>query len=177
MTIKFGDRAAFTLLLFAFVILITSLTLGLGRVARLVPLAVAVPTLVALALQLLLDLSPRLAQTYRRLEKRDLFSVETLRAKSQARAVVEETEEKAQRDGSERQTFLWLLLLLPLVHLFGFLMALSLYVFLYFRGRADAGWLLSAAAAAGMGGLLYSVFILALGIHLYEGLLWDWLSK
>ena len=74
--IKLNGKALFTLMMLAFAGLIFYLTLDLSRVARLVPLAVVIPTLVVLILQLLLDLVPGLAEKYSRFEKRDLFAVE-----------------------------------------------------------------------------------------------------
>jgi hypothetical protein len=174
--IKLEERALFTLLLLAFVMVLCYLTLGLGRAARLVPLAVIIPTLALLAFQLTLDLVPRLARKYGSLEKKDLFSVEPLREKSRDRANPERAQEEAIRSSRELISFLWLLAMLALLYIFGFPIALPVYTFLYLKRRSGESWQLSAAAAAGMCGLVYGVLILMLRVRLYEGRLWSWLG-
>lgn len=173
--IRFDEKTLFTSAMFAFVALIFSLTLGLGRVARLVPMVVVIPTLGLLLFQLLIDMFPRVAEKFSRFEKKDVFRVEPLREKSHNEAGAEQGEEGSRRS-QEMIAFLWLSSMLALIYLFGFLIALPVYIFLYLRKRSDEGWLMSAAIAAGMFSLIYGVFILTLGIRLYEGNLWKWLG-
>ncbi|HET9531918.1 MAG TPA: hypothetical protein VFQ92_16280 [Blastocatellia bacterium] len=171
-----GERIFFTFSLLAFVVAIFCMTLGLGRAARMVPLAVAVPTMCLLAFQLVLDLSPRLARKYSSLEKKDLFKVEPLREKSSALTESEQPAEEPTGGEKESNVFLWLLVMLASLFLFGLLVGLPLYVFLYLKLRTGEGWLISSAMAAGVLGLLSLIFIFALRARLYEGELWGWLG-
>ncbi len=169
--VTFSQRAWFTFSLFAFAGVILYLTLGLGRVARMVPFAVVVPTLLLLVFQLMMDLLPRLAKTYNGWEQKDLFSVEAFREKVSQR--VEEVEGEALQGNRERNIFLWLLLMLILIYLLGFLIALPLYTLLYLKRRSE-NWLIALLIAMGIGCLVYGMSILNLGTRLYGGLLWEW---
>jgi hypothetical protein len=171
--LTFSPRAWFTLLLFGFAGVVFYMTFGLGRVAAMVPFAVVVPTLALLLFQLIMDLLPRLAKTYSGLEQKDLFHVESLREKvSQG---IEDAEGKALQRNREGKAFLWLLAMLALIYLLGFLIALPLYTLLYLRRRSER-WLLAVPVAAGIACLIYGMSILGLGTRLYEGLLWEWLG-
>lgn len=174
--IKLEEKALFTLLLFAFVAGLSVLTLGLGRVARLVPIVVVIPTFLLLALQLLLDLLPRLAEKYSVIERQDMFRVEPLREKSLSGQSAEQSEEIVLRRSRELNALLWLLAMFGLIYLFGFLIALPLYVFLYLKRQSKEGWLISITVAAGICGLLYGMFMFAIGTGLYEGHLWRWIG-
>lgn len=175
--IKFRERAWFTLILTAFVGLMLYLTINLSPVARLVPLAVAIPTMGLLIFQLAIDLAPGLEQRYRRFEKVDLLNVEHIRETISSHNQPQSANAADDVSGGRRElsAFSWSLLLLALVGLVGFLVALPVYTLLYLRWRSGESWRLSLAVAAGMGGLLYGVFIVALRLRLYEGHLWRWL--
>jgi hypothetical protein len=169
----FNQRTCLTFLLFAFAAVILYLTLGLGSVARMVPFAVVIPTLLLLLFQLMMDMLPRLAQKYSRLENKDLFQVEGLR--KQVREPVEDVEVEALQRNRERKAFLWLLVMLILIYLLGFLIALPLYTLVYLKRRSEK-WLIAVPVAVGIGCLVYGVSILNLGTRLYGGLLWQWLK-
>jgi len=173
---RFGQKAALTLLLCLFAGVVLSLSAGLGRVARMVPLAVAVPTLLLLIGQLCMDLVPRLAAGLERWEKRDLFRVEPLRERSLGRLGTDESGEPIPRARRERIALLWLSVLGCLVFLFGFLAGLPAHILLYWKMRLQARWVPSALAAAGMWILLYLLLVQLLEFPLYRGHLWDRLS-
>lgn len=168
--VTFSLRASFTFLLFGFAGVICYLTFGLGRVARMVPLAVVIPTLLLLAFQLLMDLLPRLAKTYGGLEQKDLFRVESLRGKIGQQAEDEELE--ALQRNREGKAFVWLLAMLALIYLLGFFIALPLYTLLYLKRRSE-GWVLSVVITVGIACLVYGMSLLDLGTRLYGGLLWE----
>lgn len=172
--ISFSQRALFTLWLFAFAAVILYFTCGLGRVARMVPFAVVMPTLLLLSFQLLMDMLPGLAKTYSRWEQKDLFQVEALREKVSQQA--EDGEAEMQQHNRERQAFFWLLAMLALIYFLGFLVALPLYTLLYLQRRSE-GWLRSVVIALGIACLVYGVSILNLGTSLYGGVIWRWLEK
>jgi hypothetical protein len=175
--VRFSQRACFTALLLAFAGVMFCLTFGLGRVARMVPFAIVVPTLLLLVFQLLLDLLPRLAQSYGRLENRDLFGVQGLREKlaEGGEAAEGEAAEGGQVGRKEGRAFLWLFLMLGLIYLLGLFMALPLYTLLYLKSGAER-WLTAIVMALTIACLIYGVSLLDPGARLYAGLLWNWLG-
>jgi len=174
--IRLSERVLFTLTMCLFSVLILSLSADLGRVARMVPLAVAIPTLLLLILQLCMDLMPGLAEGLQRWEKADLFKVEPLRAASSGWIAIDEKDATVPLPRRERIALLWLAALGGLVYLLGLLPGLPCYILLYWKNRLKAGWLPSAAAAAGILILLYLLLVQVLDFPLYHGLCWDWLT-
>lgn len=174
---RLNEKSLFTLVLLAFVAVMFVMTLSLGRVARLVPLVVAVPTLVLLAVQLMLDAAPGLAASFSAMELKDPFGIRP-RLESILAAVSNGGEsDDARRHLREQSTFLWLTLMFALIYLFGFVVALPSYTFLYLHRRSGEGWMTSALVAAVMAALPYGIFVVALRLHLYEGVLWNWLGR
>jgi len=174
--IKFSEKARFTLFLSAFIALLLYLTLELGRVARLVPLSVVIPTLGLLLLQLLLDLVPRLTRRCDSFELTRLYRTEWVREKVRTSFTSNPEVPPKESQTTELSMFAWLMMMLVLVCLLGFLIAVPLYTLLYLRGRSGEGWTLSLSVAGAMWSLPYAVFHLALNTRLYEGQLWGWLG-
>jgi hypothetical protein len=171
--ITFNQKACLTFLLFTFAAVIFCLTFGLGRVARMVPFAVVVPTLLLLLFQLLMDLLPRLAQKYSQLEKKDLFSVEGLR--KQVRNPAEDAKVEPTERNREGKAFLWLLAMFGLIYLLGAFIAIPFYTLLYLKRHSEK-WLTSIAVTLGICGLVYAMSVFDSGAWLYEGLLWKLLK-
>jgi hypothetical protein len=173
--IRFPERAIFTLALLAFVSFMFCFATGLGAVARLVPIAVAVPTLALLIFQLAVDLLPGLESRYRRFETVDLLGVESIR-KRVPELNPSTAENMKEHSPKEWGLFLWVLLAPGLMLLLGLLVALPLYVFLYLRYRSRESLALSLSLAGGTGFVLYGIFALTLRIRLFEGHLRLWLG-
>ena len=170
--IRFNEKALFTILLMTFAGLLFYLTINLSPVARFVPLTVLIPTLGLLIFQLALDLVPGLEERYRRFEKADLFGIERIRERVTADKI-----DKVSQSRQEFNLMLWLLMLVASIYLFGLMIALPAYTFLYLRWRSRESWKLSITIAIGIYCLIYSVFILALRVRLYEGHLLGWLGR
>lgn len=169
MRITFTQKACLTFLLFTFAAVIFCLTFGLGRVARVVPFAVVIPTLLLLLFQLLMDLSPQLAKKYSGLEKKDMFSVDGLR--KQVSPPVEEAKVEPAERNKEGKVFLWLLAMFGLIYLLGAFIAIPLYTLLYLKRHSEK-WLTSIAVTLGICGLVYAMSVFDSGAWIYEGLLW-----
>jgi hypothetical protein len=171
--IKFCEQAVFTLVLLVFVGFIFLLALDLGRLARLAPLVIVIPTLVLLVYQFGLDLVSWLALSKGRSRTMDLPGVDRL---GEAQAQLEQRTEAMRRGRRELNMFFWVLLMFAFIFLFGFSFGVPLHTLLYLKVRSGEGWLLSTAMASGMWALLYGVFGLLLPVRLYEGQLWGWLG-
>jgi len=167
-------RTGFTVLLFSLTGLLFIQTMGLGRVARLVPLKVLVPTLVLLALQLALDLFPALGRRFSPFERVRFVKADHYR--DQAKPSSTAPDPGRAFPGTEGRLFLWLLLFPVLIYFSGFPTAAPLYLFLFLKVRSGESLVLSAASAAVMWGFLLGVFTFLLDVPLHRGLLWRWLG-
>lgn len=169
---RINERQIFVLALLAFAAVMIYATVGLSEVARLVPLAVLVPTLVLLVIQLCLDLAPDFVQKHSAIERKDVFGIEKMRLKAGENAA----NAAASRGRRELSVFLWIAFLPILMFLLGSLIALPLYLLVYLKVRSKERWLLSISLAVGMFGFLYGAFVAVLHLRLHEGWLWNMLG-
>lgn len=133
---------AFDLIMLIFVAALL-LTLPEGQGARLVPLLIGVPTLIGVAYQLYVDLTP-------------------------ARHVEEAVEDKPiPVDVLRRQLVFvaWVVAFLALAWATNILIAVPIALFLVFRVLNRESWVLSAALAAGTWLFIYLVFSIGLGFQ------------
>ena len=138
------ERLAFAGGVLALVLLFFGSTLGLGALARAVPLFVVVPTLLLVGSQVAVE-----TRAYRRLVAPD-------------------------RPPSERRVgrpALWLVGVVTGIYLVGLLITVPLYVLLYLRVRAKESWGVSGASALGLGAAVYALVVYGLGTALPEGVL------
>ena len=177
--VRMFDRRAkigFTLFLLAVTALQFYLTLGLGRIARLVPLWVVVPTLGLLLLQLIADIAPpRLKwrhhpRTPWLLMARRLTEIGDTGINN---AVAGPQSNDAYLAG---RNFIWISWMVISIYLLGLLCAVPLYALLYLKTRAGQGWRSSIAVASSMGFILYALIVHVLGKTLNEGQLWSWIG-
>ncbi len=74
--------------------------------------------------------------------------------------------------GTYLQSIAWLLAILPMIYLVGYLITVPLYMFLYLKLHGER-WPLCIAVTLLVSLVLYFAFIVALGIPFYEGLLFS----
>jgi hypothetical protein len=161
--------ALFTLILLVFVVAILIATPRLGRVARLVPLVVAVPTAVLLAAQLILDLVPR-----RRTPGRGSEPTGWLRFAGRAKEAADDREalRDAKPAASSAGQLGWALLLPVTIYFLGFLIAVPLHCMIQLRCFSGERWTLSLAVPAGLCGLFVLIARLIPAIPLWQGWIW-----
>lgn len=75
----------------------------------------------------------------------------------------------------ELDPFFWLAVLLAMLYLFGFIVTIPLFTFLYLKVRSREGWPLSIILSLASWGILYALFAQVLHIALYPGLLYQYL--
>ena len=167
-------KTGFSFFLLLFATILFFLTIELGRIAALVPIKVVIPTLVLLVFQLVLDLVPGLAQKFSRFEK--VRFVRSEQHEEDARLYFSVSKPEESLAIRERRAFTWILLLLLLIYIFGLTVSVPLYTCLYIKRRAEEGWLYATGMAAGMCIMVYGIFVLILGIRLYEGVFWTWMG-
>ena len=158
----------FTILLITLGVVIFFLTFDCGRVARLIPEKVIIPTMALLMLQLVQDFIPALEKRWGAFEKLRWPEAEKLRDRARTRSEKSLDAPQIRRQGP---VLLWILSLPVLIYAVGFLVAVPIYTFVYLRLRAKKTWL-AVAMAAGCWGFLYGLFVLALRAPLYAGKIW-----
>ncbi len=165
---KLTDRTLFTLGVFVLVLVFLVLSLGYQPRARLVPLIIAVPTLLLTLLQLLIDMIPAVARRFSFFQEYDLFGIDSGRAA--------EPSEENRRSGTVYRRELgfaaWLLLLMALIYFLGYLVAIPLFLILFMRLRSSESWLMTLSITAATWAFVYVVFIMVMGAPLHPGVVW-----
>jgi hypothetical protein len=159
-----------TLLFAGFAVLIITTSLELGVVARRVPLAVAVPTLVLLMYQTFVDTvsaaGRRLSQPPAALEKRPCRQAPNSQAE----------EDAPDRGLTERGMVASISLFAIALYLLGPYPAVPLYVLLHLKILGKERWFAAVGTAMAVLGLTYVVFGVLLDVQLYEGRLLHWVA-
>ena len=165
---KFNDRTLFTLGVFVVVLGFLVLALDYQPRARLVPLIIAVPTLLLTLFQFLIDAVPAVGRRFSFFQEYDLFGIETGRA-------AEPSEEKRSSGNVFRRELsfaAWLLFLVALIYFIGYLAAIPLFMILFMRLRSSERWLVTLSITAVTWAFVYFVFIVIMGAPLHEGVVW-----
>lgn len=165
---KLTDRTLFTLGVFVLVLVFLVLSLDYQPRARLVPLIIAVPTLLLTLLQLLIDMVPAVARRFSFLQEYDLFGIDTARAAETAG----ENGSSVAVYGRELGFAAWLLLLMALIYFLGYLTAIPLFLILFLRLRSSESWFMTLAITAATWAFVYGVFIVVMGAPLHPGVVW-----
>ena len=160
-------RTWLSLLFLTIAVLLFVLTLSLGSTARLVPMAVAVPTIILLLLQFCLDLFPKYSEVVVRYMHLRLHGVETLRAKS---GVL-----KPQNSEGLGLVLIWFGAAPFLIYLLGFMLATPLYTIGFLRFHARQGWAKSLAIGVAISVVIFVLLVLAVGRPVSDGHLIQWL--
>jgi hypothetical protein len=168
------DKIIFSALLLLAGLLFLILTLPLGRVAQMVPIRVLVPTIVLLLLQLAID-------WYARGKDHALG----LRAHNKAGGLPDREVYKLPPDprsiplaatGNAVKEFSILILIgfLPLlIYLTGFILAATLFIWLYYQFLFKKPFLFSATLSLGVAFFFYVLLVLLLGMDIRSGLVWS----
>ena len=165
---KFNDRTLFTLGVFVVVLGFLVLALDYQPRARLVPLIIAVPTLLLTLFQFLIDAIPAVGRRFSFFQEYDLFGIETGRAAEPT----EETRPTGNVFRRELSFAAWLLLLVALIYFIGYLAAIPLFMILFMRLRSSERWLVTLSITAVTWAFVYFVFIVIMGAPLHEGVVW-----
>ena len=165
---KFNDRTLFTLGVFVLVLAFLVLSLDYQPRARLVPLIIAVPTLLLTLLQLLIDMSPAGGRRFSFLQEYDLFGIDAGRVAAPSG----EGRPAGTVFRRELNFAAWLLLLMALIYFLGYLVTIPLFLVLFLRLRSSESWLMTLSITAATWAFVYVVFIVIMGAPLHEGAVW-----
>lgn len=139
-------------------------TFALNPLARMVPLAVVIPTWILALAQVRLDLRETGQNVTN--EKTLFGASDEYRRKVSRHSSTGETLNRMQRSSIGAA---WVLMMFGLVYLFGLLPAAPLYTFIYVRLRGKREWPLSAAIAAGVWLLSYLLLMVLSDGSPYRG--------
>lgn len=158
-------EALFALVLLAVFLVIVLVGTGYNRKARMLPLVLGVPGVALAAAEVVRTTARR---------RRAECEAGVASGKAVEAHATEGAGPAGGREAEERKKLLemfgWVVLLIVMIWLFGFLVTIPIYVLAFMKARKER-WLLSLCFAIGSWALLYWVFVLGLKIVLYPGLL------
>lgn len=172
---RLTDRTYFTLGIFVLVLIFVVLSLSYQPRARLVPLAIGIPTLLLTLFQLLIDMIPAVGKRFSFFQEHDVFGIEAGRVPENSGKQEVRTARTIHR--RELSFAAWLLLLVALIYFLGYLAAIALYLPLFLKLRSREGWRMTLSITAVTWGFVYVIFILIMDAPLHEGLLWNLLTR
>jgi len=161
------EEKVFTFFLLFIVVLMVALTFGYRPGARLVPILVGVCALILMVSLCLMVLFQRFASLYQRWEeKRHVYSKDT-----ESEDLNERMREAERTDRKkERSVVTWLLFLVAGTYVFGFFIAIPLFLFLFLKLWAHETWVLSLSMSGVVWGAVFFIFAYILGIPLHQGI-------
>jgi len=179
---KFTRDSIFSFGMSIVIALFVILSFPLSRVAKTIPLLVSIPTLTLILIQFLVDIMPRWEG---KIEKYggSLFTEQEEKAKTIAKDSigfsvypVDERESIYKTDKKELKMFSWIFGLFVLIYFIGYLVAVPLFLILYFKLRAREGWITSIGLTILVCGAMYTLFIFFLQVPLWKGALFGGLG-
>lgn len=166
---------AFTTVLLAFIGVLIVKGLSIDERAKWVPLVVAVPTFILLAVILLTLISERVSNFTDQYAEESLFGVdeEKIPGRKDAASADEPASdrEKALYRYRKRQiiAFLSVIALLVMVYLFGFMASIPIFLVVLYRWWAGQSWLVTLVTTIFVWLFVLVVFYTLLGVRLYKG--------
>jgi len=177
---KLKGDIIFGILMLVAITMFVSYSLGYSPTARLVPLIIGIPGLVFMILQLIIDSLPGVSRRLGMLGiKKGLFGAAEIRAREKrARedASLKKVLPPARRRIPEAIMFVWIVSFVALIYLFGYLVAVPVFVFSFLKFRAGASWVFCILGAVLMEVVVYAGFVILLNVFLYKGLLFILIS-
>jgi len=138
--------------------------------ARLLPLIVSVPTLALTLFRLTVNLVPKLSAKYQTVREYDIFDLAEIRKRVSA-ASDSEKPDVVSTHKKELNVVAWLIGLVIAIWLIGFLISITLFVFLFLKFRSGEKWVSTLSVTIGTWLFVYGVFVIALNLSLYKGIL------
>jgi len=168
---KIKGSTIFTVILLAILLIFVLMAFSLSSQARQIPLIIGTFTLGLICLQFFVEIIPKLS------EKIGIFGKEEkeiLGTKQFIKDVKPNFQKNLVSNKSikmgETKAFLWLLALVCLVFAVGYLIAIPLFLFIFFKFGITKGWIFSIITAVVTLIVVYFSFVLLLKMPLYKGL-------
>ena len=166
---RIKGKSIFGFIMLGIILMLVVPCLGYSFTAKIFPLIVGAIGLVLITLQLIIDVIPAgSGKSGKPTEKKDLLRDEMVEKEiAQTKLLPTETRKKRNK---EINIFTWVIGLIGLIYLVGYLITVPLFIFLFLKFRASASWLLSITLVIVMEIVIYIGFMTILHIPLYKGL-------
>jgi hypothetical protein len=171
-----AQEVTFTSILLLLVVWFLVETLRLGRIARMVPLAVVLPTLVLVVAQLIRDFVPA---RMREAAAAPLYGIQWLRivVTTTLFSRVTRARDAGPPLASVAVMLAWLGAMLALIYLVGLIAAIPLFTLAYLRWHARERWRTALTVAAGVTAIPFALQHFRIEAGLADGMLWSWLGS
>lgn len=162
------EEKVFTFFLLGIVCLMMVLTFGYRPGGRLVPQILGMCTLALMIFLCMMVVSPKVASWYQKLEGKSPLMGMT-------KELMESGKKVEQKDMKKREISVvgWLLFLMGITYILGFLVAIPLFLFLFLKLWAKEGWVLSLCMSGIVLGVVFFVFVYILQLPLHEGIVFQ----
>jgi hypothetical protein len=138
--------------------------------ARLLPLTVGVPTLALVLFRLIANLVPGLSEKYQTIREHDIFDLGEIKRKLASTSHAEKQAADSKHK-NEMNVIGWLIGLILAIWLVGFLISIPAFVLLFLKFRSGEKWVSTLCVTFGTWLFIYGVFVVALKLPLYSGIL------
>ena len=162
------EEKVFTFFLLGIVGLMLVLTFGYRPGTRLLPQILGMCTLGLMIFLCMMVISPKFASWYQKVEgKSPLMGM--------SKELIESGKKVEQKDMKKREISVvgWLLFLMGITYILGFLVAIPLFLFLFLKLWAKEGWVLSLCMSGTVLGVVFFVFVYILQLPLHEGIVFQ----
>lgn len=160
-------RVCLSALFLALALILFADSMTLGPTARLVPMAVAIPAIVLLALQLFFDLFPRWSKTVDHYLRLRLHGVDRLKAESGL--------SKSRSKQGLASVLAWFAAAPALIYLLGFMPATPVYTIAFLRFYAQQRWAKSIAIGVAISAVVTLPLVFAVREPIGDGWLIEWI--
>ena len=167
---KLISESILTFLLLCIVIIFIVSSLKYESTARLVPLIVGIPTLFLVFIQFLLEIVPSFSKFRKNIEGVEFFG-KTKILQEQKLGKEENKQKNNKKSGAEKNILLWIIFLVFAIWLMGFLIAIPLFIILFFSLNNIFKLYQSILISLATTTIVYILFDKLLGLTLYKGLL------
>jgi len=151
-----NEEKIFMLLLLAIVLLMALSGFRYSGGSKILPLVSGVFSALLMGFMVLMSFSPKVTAWYQKFEKKDIFSAEPM------------TDQEKKR---ERSVVFWFVGCTAAIYLFGFMVGIPLFIFLFLKLWAKESWTLSIGLALAVSIVVYVAFVYLLRVPLHSGLL------
>jgi hypothetical protein len=151
-----NEEKIFMLLLLAIVLLMALSGFRYSGGSKILPLVSGVFSALLMGFMVLMSFFPKVTAWYQKFEKKDIFSAEPM------------TDQEKKR---ERSVVFWFVGCTAAIYLFGFMVGIPLFIFLFLKLWAKESWTLSIGLALAVSIVVYVAFVYLLRVPLHSGLL------
>jgi len=162
------EEKVLTFFLLGIVCFMMVLTFGYRPGSRLVPQVIGFCTLALMIILCMMVISPKFASWYQKVEG-------TSPLIGMSKELIESGKKVEQKDMKKREISVvgWVLFLMAVTYILGFLVAIPLFLFLFLKLWAKEGWVLSLCMSGTVLGVVFFVFVYILQLPLHEGIVFQ----